>query len=81
MSIFDKVKGKVTEVAHTHGDKVGQALDKGADAVNRRTQGKHAEKVHDLAGRAKKAIEDLGEQPPGQTQTDDGPPGRPPPAG
>lgn len=80
MSIFDKVKDKVSEVAQTHGDKVGQALDKGAEAVNRRTQGKHAGKVQDLTGRAKRAIEDLGEQPPGPAHPDDEPPGPPPPA-
>lgn len=67
MSIFDKVKGKAADLARDHGEKVAKGVDKAADAANRRTGGQHADKIRDGAERAKRALDDLGNQPPGET--------------
>jgi hypothetical protein len=67
MSIFDKVKGKAADLARDHGEKVAKGVDKAADAANRRTGGQHADKIRDGAERAKRAVDDLGNQPPGET--------------
>ncbi|MBW3611759.1 MAG: antitoxin [Actinobacteria bacterium] len=64
MSIFDKVKDKASELARNNGERIGQTVDKTAEAINRRTQGKHADKVHDFAAKAKDAADNLGKQPP-----------------
>jgi hypothetical protein len=69
MSIFDKVKGKAADLARDHGEKVAKGLDKAADAANQRTGGQHADKIRDGAERAKRALDDLGNQPPGETGT------------
>ncbi len=76
MSILDKMKDKAGELARTHGDKVVGGLDKAAEAVNRRTEGKHADKLANFAERAKGAVGDLAEGP---RRRDDY--GDPPPAG
>jgi hypothetical protein len=67
MSIFDKVKGKAADLARDHGEKVAKGVDKAADAANRRTGGQHADKIRDGAERAKRAVDDLGNQPPDET--------------
>lgn len=59
MSLLDKVKDKAGELARTHGDKVAGGLDKATDAVNRRTEGKHADKLAGLAERAKGAVDGI----------------------
>ncbi len=61
MSFLDKMKDKAGELARTHGDKLDRGLDKATDAINRRTDGKHAGKLADLAERAKGAMGDLAE--------------------
>lgn len=76
MGILDKMMDKAAVAARTHGGKFGKAVDKGADAVNRRTEGRHAGKIANVAGRAKSAVDDLGGRPPGATGPDAGRPGR-----
>ncbi len=62
MSIIEKMKGKAGELARTHGDKVAGGLDKATEAVNRRTEGKHAGKLADISERAKAAVDGLADQ-------------------
>ena len=64
MSIFDKVKVKASELARNNGQRIDQTVDRTADLINRRTQGKHADKVHGFAAKAKDAADNLGKQPP-----------------
>ncbi len=68
MGIFDKVKGKATELARNNGARIDQTVDRTAEAINRRTQGKHADKVQGFATKAKGAADNLRKQPPGQPQ-------------
>lgn len=64
MSIFDKVKVKASELARNNGERIDQTVDKTAELVNRRTQGKHADKVQGFAAKAKGAADHLGKQSP-----------------
>ncbi len=66
MSIFNKVKDKAAELARNNGQRIDQTVDKTAEAINRRTQGKHANKVQGFATKAKDAADNLGKQPPSQ---------------
>ena len=80
MGILDKMKDKAGELARTHGDKIDRGLDKATDAVNRRTEGKHAGKLADIAERAKGAVGGLAESPRRRDDYDPPPPAPPPPA-
>ncbi|MDQ3304952.1 MAG: antitoxin [Actinomycetota bacterium] len=64
MSIFDKVRDKASELARNNGERIDQTVDKAADLINRRTEGKHADKVQGFADKAKGAADHLGQQPP-----------------
>lgn len=62
MGIFDKAK----QFADDNPDKVNQGIDKGGDAIDQRTGGKHAEhvdKAQDAARKRFAAGEAEGEQP------------------
>ncbi|MVO89699.1 antitoxin [Streptomyces sp. p1417] len=50
-------KGKASELAQQHGDKVDQGLDKAAQLVDRRTKGKYSDKIQTGAGKAKDALD------------------------
>ncbi|MBW3579493.1 MAG: antitoxin [Actinomycetota bacterium] len=77
MSLLDKMKDKAGELARTHGDKIDRGLDKATEVVNRRTDGKHAGKLADLADRARGAVGGLAEPPrrPGGYDEEPPPPG------
>ena len=79
MSFLNKMKDKAGELARTHGDKIDRGLDKATEAVNRRTEGKHAGKLADFAERAKGAVGGLAESPGPRNDYDDPPPPPPPP--
>ncbi len=64
MGIFDKVRDKASELARTKGARIDQTVDRTAEVINRRTQGKHAGKVQSYAERAKEGAERLGRRPP-----------------
>ncbi len=66
MNILDKVRDKASELARNNGERIDQTVDKTAELFNRRTQGKHADKVQGLAAKAKGAADNLGKQPPTQ---------------
>jgi hypothetical protein len=77
-SLFDKAKKAVEElkekapgVAKQHGDKIDQGIDRVASEVDKRTGGKHADKIHKARKRAKDAVDDI-------AASDAPPPRRPP---
>jgi hypothetical protein len=68
MGILDKfkkhsegLKDKATDLAATHGDKIGTGIDKAADLASKATQGKHDDKIGTAADKAKDAASKLGE--------------------
>ncbi len=69
MGFLDKAKGKVTEAVDQHGDKIADGIDKAAGTADRKTGGKHHDKVAKAAGGAKDALDKL------DGKNDDIPPG------
>ncbi|KAA6211718.1 antitoxin [Streptomyces filamentosus] len=67
-------KGKVSDLAQQHGDKIDQGLDKAAKVVDEKTKGKYSDKIQSGTGKAKEAIDRIG-------QKDDGTPGDGKPGG
>lgn len=67
---------KAGEFAHEHREDVGRLLDRAADAVNGRTEGRHASSVEDVRGIVSRGVDKLAEhrQTDGDTSgtTDDG---------
>ncbi len=81
MGYLDKVKDKATAVARTRGESIGATVDKAATVINRRTGGKHADKVSKIAEQAKRKVDEYGERQPGGSQgsPEDGRPPEGPP--
>ncbi|MFJ8545712.1 antitoxin [Streptomyces sp. NPDC093586] len=81
MGLLDNLKGKVSDLAQQHGDKIDRGLDKAARTVDERTKGKYSDRIRSGTGKAKGAMDRLahkdhdGGGPPGTS------PGGPPPAG
>ena len=59
MGFLDKAKGKLTEAVDKHGDKVGDGINKAAEALDDKTGGKHAPKIATGAEKAKEALDKL----------------------
>ncbi|MFE0808901.1 antitoxin [Streptomyces sp. NPDC058794] len=78
-------KGKVSDLAQQHGDKIDRGLDKVARTVDERTKGKYSDRIQTGTGKAKGAMERLAHKdddgPPGGGGTPGTTPGGPPPAG
>lgn len=55
---------KVGELAHEHRAEVGRLLDRAADAVNGRTDGRHASSVEDVRGILARGVDKLAERRP-----------------
>ncbi|MFI7297656.1 antitoxin [Streptomyces sp. NPDC050121] len=75
-------KGKVSDLAQQHGDKIQHGLDKAAHVVDEKTKGKYSDKIHTGTDKAKGAMDRIAhkDEPPaggGDTFT---PPTPPPPA-
>ncbi|MBZ6092672.1 antitoxin [Streptomyces olivaceus] len=77
-------KGKVSDLAQQHGDKIDRGLDKVARTVDERTKGKYSDRIQTGTGKAKDAMERLARKDDGGTGTGGGTPGGtpagPPPA-
>ncbi|MEV0243833.1 antitoxin [Streptomyces sp. NPDC050674] len=63
MGLLDNVKaklgpakGKVSDLAQRHEDKIHHGLDKAAQAVDKRTKGKYSDRIQSGTGRAKGAM-------------------------
>ncbi|MBD0418595.1 antitoxin [Streptomyces sp. NPDC052309] len=87
-------KGKVSDLAQQHGDKVQHGLDRVAKTVDEKTKGKYSDRIQAGTGKAKGAVDRLahkdtrgteggggtpGATPPGTTPPDTTPPAGPPP--
>ncbi|CAL9436390.1 hypothetical protein SUDANB1_02147 [Streptomyces sp. enrichment culture] len=70
-------KGKVSDLAQRHEDKIHHGLDKAAQAVDKRTKGKYSDRIQSGTGRAKGAMGRLAHQ--GESGPDGG--GTTPPPG
>jgi hypothetical protein len=65
MSFLDKARGKLTEAVDQHGDKITRGIDKAAAEADRRTGGKHADKIRTGAAKAKDALDKLDQKDDG----------------
>lgn len=59
MSFLDKAKGKLTDAVDQHGDKIARGIDKAAAEADKRTGGKHADKIRNASTKAKDALDKL----------------------
>jgi len=59
MGFLDKLKRKATQAVDQHGDKISQGIDKAAATADRKTGGKHADKIAKGRSQAKSALEKL----------------------
>jgi hypothetical protein len=69
MSFMDTIKEKLgmskdraADVAHQHGDKIDQGLDKAGHTVDSKTGGKHSSQIDSGVGKAQDAVKDFGEK-------------------
>ncbi|CAL9550063.1 antitoxin [Streptomyces thermolilacinus] len=75
-------KGKVSDLAQQHGDKIDHGIEKAARMVDHRTKGKYTDKIESGTVKARHAMDrlahrdDEGGTPPGPSTT----PPTPPPA-
>lgn len=66
MGFLDKAKAKATEAVNKHGDKINQGLDKAGNLADKRTQGRHSDKIANAKTKAAEAMDKLNKK--------DGPP-------
>ncbi|MBG0852040.1 antitoxin [Streptomyces spinoverrucosus] len=52
-------KGKVSDLAQQHGDKIQHGIDRAAKVVDERTKGKYSDKIHTGTDKAKGAMDRL----------------------
>jgi ABC-type transporter Mla subunit MlaD len=62
-------KGKVSDLAQQHGDKVQHGLDKAAKVVDEKTKGKYSDKIQKGSGKAKGAVDRLAHKDEGAPGT------------
>ncbi|GGS51340.1 antitoxin [Streptomyces griseoviridis] len=77
-------KGKVSDLAQQHGDKIQHGLDKAAQTVDEKTKGKYSDRIRSGTGKAKDAVDRLAHQDdpgPGSGGGGTPPAGPTPPAG
>ncbi|MGW6539855.1 antitoxin [Streptomyces sp. NPDC055051] len=73
-------KDKVSDLAQQHGDKIDHGLDKAAKMVDEKTKGKYSDKIQSGTGKAKEAIDRIGNKEDGKPAGEGGPvDGTPPP--
>jgi hypothetical protein len=71
---------KAGELAHEHKGDLERLFDKAADAVDRRTEGKHAEKIQQVRGSLERGVDKIAEQRDGGAAPTDPPGSGVPPA-
>lgn len=59
MGFLDDAKKKLGEAVNSQGDKIGQGLDKAGELVDKRTGGKHTDKITGGVAKAKQALDGL----------------------
>ena len=83
---LEPAKGKVSDLAQQHGDKIDRGLDKMARTVDERTKGTYRDRIHPGTGKAKAAMDRLAHKDAqgdgeGGGAAPGGTPGGTPPAG
>ena len=53
MSFLDKAKAALTDAVDKHGGKIADGIDKAADAVDKKTKGKHHDKIEGATSKAR----------------------------
>ena len=59
MGFLDKLKGKATAAVDQHGDKIAGGIDKAAGLADKKTGGKHRDKIEKGRTQAKSALDKL----------------------
>ena len=59
MGFLDRAKDKLTKAVDQHGDKIAGGIDKAAAAANKKTGGKHQDKIAKATGGAKDGLDRL----------------------
>ncbi|MGW1997172.1 Rv0909 family putative TA system antitoxin [Embleya sp. NPDC001921] len=77
MGVFDNIKAKAEGLLGQHGDKVDKGVDKAAEVADRKTGGKHTDKIQGASGKAKEALGKAGGGAPDAT-AEAAPESRPP---
>lgn len=60
---LSKLAAKAKNLAGQHGDKIDQAIDKGAQAADKATKGKYGDRLTDGAGKLKGAVAGVADKP------------------
>jgi ElaB/YqjD/DUF883 family membrane-anchored ribosome-binding protein len=71
---------KAGELAHEHRGDIERLIDKAADAVDRRTEGKHADRIQQVRGSLERGVERIAEHRDSGTPDTDGPASDVPPS-
>jgi hypothetical protein len=61
---MDDIRKKAEHVADEHGDKIVDGIDKAAGFAEKKTGGKHTDKIESGAEKAKEAVRKLGKRDP-----------------
>ncbi|MGZ3101800.1 antitoxin [Streptomyces sp. H72] len=72
---LEPAKGKVTDLAQQHGDKIDRGLDKVARTVDEKTKGKYSDRIQTGTGKAKGAMDRLAHKDADGTDESGGAPG------
>ncbi len=56
---LDKLKKKAKDLVDEQGDKISDGLEKVADVIDEKTDGKHTDKIQQGVAKAKEALDDL----------------------
>ncbi len=59
MGFLDKAKKQLTDAVDKHGDKIGDGLDKVAAEADKRTGGKHTDKIEQGVAKGKDGLDRL----------------------
>ena len=59
MGFLDKAKAAATKAVDQHGDKIADAVDKGLKAADKRTGGKHTDKLDKAGQKVKDGLDKL----------------------
>ncbi|MGY0491293.1 antitoxin [Streptomyces sp. WG-D5] len=73
-------KGKVSDLAQQHGDKIDQGLDKAGRMVDEKTKGKYSDKIQQGTEKAKDAVDRMSGPDAKDAKDGGNPPSSPPPA-
>lgn len=59
MGFLDRAKARAADAVGKHGGKIDQGLNKAGDMADKRTQGKHTDKIAGARGKASDALKKL----------------------